>query len=131
WSEEAFRIYGFDPARGPPRFEEFERRIHPDDRARTREDLRTAIREKVDFDHGYRIVHPGGEIREIHVIGHPVLAPSGDVVEFVGTMIDVTERKHAEEDRRRREASYREAQRLRHTGSLAGIPTLGLHTYAS
>jgi len=99
WSEEAFRIYGFDPAGGPPRFEEFERRIHPDDRVRTREDFRTAIREKVDFDHGYRIVHPGGEIREIHVIGHPVPAPSGDVVEFVGTVMDVTDRRRAEEER--------------------------------
>jgi PAS domain S-box-containing protein len=99
WSEEAFRIYGFDPAGAPPRFEEFERRIHPDDRARTREEFRTAIREKVDFDHGYRIVHPGGEIREIHVIGHPVLGSSGDLVEFVGTVIDVTERRRAEQDR--------------------------------
>jgi PAS domain S-box-containing protein len=99
WSEEAFRIYGFDPASGPPRFEEFERSIHPDDRARTREEFKTAIREKADFDHSYRIVHPGGEIREIHVIGHPVLAPSGDVVEFVGTVMDVTERRRAEEDR--------------------------------
>jgi PAS domain S-box-containing protein len=99
WSEEIFRLTGFDPARGPPRFEEFERRIHPDDRARTKEHFRTAIREKADFDHGYRIVHPGGEIRDIHVTGHPVLSPSGDVVEFVGTMMDVTERRRAEEER--------------------------------
>jgi PAS domain S-box-containing protein len=99
WSEEIFRITGFDPAGGPPRFEEFERRIHPDDRVRTREHFRTAIREKVDFDHSYRIVHPGGEIREIQAIGHPVFGPSGDVVEFVGTLMDVTERRRAEEER--------------------------------
>jgi PAS domain S-box-containing protein len=99
WSEEIFRITGFDPAGGPPRFEEFERRIHPDDRVRTREHFTTAIREKVDFDYSYRIVHPGGEIRDIHVIGHPVLGPSGDLVEFVGTLMDVTERRRAEEER--------------------------------
>jgi PAS domain S-box-containing protein len=99
WSEEIFRITGFDPAGGPPRFEEFERRIHPDDRVRTREHFRTAIREKVDFDHSYRIVHPGGEIREIQAIGHPVFGPTGDVVEFVGTLMDVTERRRAEEER--------------------------------
>ena len=44
-------------------------------------------------------MHPGGEIREIHVIGHPVFGPSGDVVEFVGTVMDVTERRRAEEER--------------------------------
>jgi len=99
WSEEIFRLTGFDPAGGPPRFEEFEQRIHPDDRAGTKEHFRIAIREKADFDHGYRIVHLGGEIRDIHVIGHPVLSPSGDVVEFVGTMMDVTERRRAEEER--------------------------------
>jgi PAS domain S-box-containing protein len=99
WSEEIFRITGFDPAEGPPRFEEFERRVHPDDRARTKAHFRTAIREKIDFDHSYRIVHPGGEVRQIHAIGHPVLSPSGEVVEFVGTLMDVTERRRAEEER--------------------------------
>jgi PAS domain S-box-containing protein len=131
WSEEMFRITGFDIAAGPPRYEEFQRRVHPDDRARSTETFRRAIREKVDFDHSYRIVHPGGEVREIHVIGHPVLRPSGDVDEFVGTMIDVTERKHAEEILRRSEAYLSEAQRLSHTGSWAGIPTTGEHTYWS
>jgi len=99
WSEEAFRVLGFDPAGGPPRFEELQRRFHPDDRARTTEHFKRAIREKVDWDVSYRIVHPGGEIREIQSIGHPVFGPSGDVVEVVGTVMDVTERRRAEEDR--------------------------------
>jgi PAS domain S-box-containing protein len=99
FSEETFRVLGFDPAGEPPRSEEVLQRIHPDDRARTREQFVTAIREKLDFDAGYRIVHPGGEIRDIHMIGHPVLGPSGDLVEFVGTVMDVTERRRAEEER--------------------------------
>jgi PAS domain S-box-containing protein len=99
WSEETFRVLGFDPAGGLPRFEEFLRRIHSDDQARTTEHFETAIRKKADFDAGYRIVYPGGEIREIHAIGHPVLGPSGDLVEFVGTVMDVTERRRAEEER--------------------------------
>ena len=44
-------------------------------------------------------MHAGGEIREIQSIGHPILNPSGDVVEFVGTVMDVTERRRAEEER--------------------------------
>ena len=99
WSEETFRVLGFDPTAGTPRSEEVLHRIHPDDRPRTREQFATAIRERVDFDAVYRIVHPGGEIREIHMIGHPVFGPSGDLVEFVGTVMDVTERRRAEEER--------------------------------
>jgi len=57
--------------------------------------------EKSEFELKYRIVHPGGEIRHIHLVGHPVLSPSGDLVEFVGTVMDVTERKRAEEERER------------------------------
>src|SRR5260370_13460216 len=119
WSEEIFRITGLDPAGGPPRFEEFERCVHPDDRARIRERFRTAIREGVDFDHGYRIVHPGGEIREIQSIGHPVFGPSGDVVEYVGTLMDVTERRRAEEILRQSEASLSETHKRSLTGRRA------------
>jgi PAS domain S-box-containing protein len=99
WSEEIFRIMGFDPAGGPPRFDEFERRVHPDDVDGAKERFRTAIHERADFDHSYRIVHPSGKVREIQVIGHPVLSPSGDLVEYVGTLIDVTERRRAEAER--------------------------------
>ena len=99
WSEEAFRVLGFDPAEQPPRFEELQQRFHPDDRARTTEHFTRAIRDKAEFDVSYRIVHPGGEIREIQSIGHPVIGPTGDVVEVVGTVMDVTERRRAEEER--------------------------------
>src|SRR5467141_3405857 len=96
WSEECYRVLGFDPHGGQPQFETFSQRIHPDDQARVREIADTARREKAEFEMDYRIVHPGGEIRDIHTIGHPVFSPSGNLVEFVGTVIDVTERKRAE-----------------------------------
>ena len=96
WSEECYRVLGFDPHKGLPRVETFLQRIHPDDQARNVEQLERASREKTGFEFDYRIVHPGGEIRDIHTIGHPVFSPSGDLVEFVGTVIDVTERKRAE-----------------------------------
>jgi PAS domain S-box-containing protein len=97
WSEECFRVLGFDPAESPPRFETFFQRIHPDDQAATRERFEKAIRDKADFQMDYRIVHPDGETRNIHVVGHPTLGPSGDLREFVGTVIDVTDRLRAEE----------------------------------
>ena len=108
WSEECYRVLSFDPQDGLPRFEEFFQRIHPDDQPGFRDLIQTAIREKAEWETDYRIVHPGGAIREIHVVGHPVLAPSGHLDEFVGTVIDVTERKRAEEELRRSEMEFRQ-----------------------
>jgi PAS domain S-box-containing protein len=96
WSEECYRVLGFDPHNGLPRVETFFQRIHPDDQARNIEQLERASCEKTGFEFDYRIIHPGGEVRDIHTIGHPVFSPSGDVVEYVGTVIDITERKLAE-----------------------------------
>jgi formate hydrogenlyase transcriptional activator len=108
WSEECYRVLSFDPQDGLPRFEEFFQRIHPDDQPAFRELIETAIREKAEWEADYRIVHPGGAIRDIHVVGHPVLSTSGHLVEFVGTVIDVTERKRAEEELRRSEMELRQ-----------------------
>jgi PAS domain S-box-containing protein len=118
-SEECCRVLGFDLHGGQPRYETFFQRIHPDDQAKVREAVETAGRERAEFELDYRIVHAGGQIRDIHLVGHPVLSPSGDLVEFVGTVMDVTERKRAEEALRRSEAYLAEAQRLTHTGSWA------------
>ena len=106
WSEECYRVQGFDPKGIQPRFEEFLQRVHPDDRARIAEVIESAVRDKQEFEFDYRIVHPGGEIRDARSIGHPMLGPSGDLVEYVGTIIDVTDRRQAEKERER----LREAQ---------------------
>jgi PAS domain S-box-containing protein len=106
WSEECYRVQGFDPRGGQPRYEVFFQSIHSEDQGRVAEVIASAVREKREFEFDYRIVHPSGEIRDAHSIGHPVFSPSGDLVEYVGTIIDVTERRLAEKERER----LREAQ---------------------
>src|SRR6202011_257177 len=76
-------------------------RIHPEDQTRITKDLDRAKLDKAEFELHYRIVLQGGQIRDVHAVGHPVINPSGDLVEFVGTVIDVTDRKRAEEERER------------------------------
>jgi PAS domain S-box-containing protein len=100
-SEECYRVLGIDPQGGQPRFETLFERIHPEDQPRIAKALERATRERVEFEVNDRVVYPGGEIRDVHVVGHPILSPSGDLVEFVGTLMDVTERKRAEEERER------------------------------
>jgi PAS domain S-box-containing protein len=95
-SEEWYRIYGFDPEKGPPNWEERLRRIHPEDRPRWQGAIDRAICEKSDYELEFRILLADGTVKHIHSVGHPVLSASGDLVEFVGSSTDITERKQAE-----------------------------------
>src|SRR5437867_991221 len=122
WSEECYRVQGFDPRKGLPRFEELFQRIHPDDRPKLKELIEGVVREKIEFETDYRLVHPDGAVRDIHTTAHPVFSPTGDLIEFMGTVIDVTNRKRAEEELRQSEAYLAEAQKLSHTGSWAWNP---------
>src|ERR1700681_4428044 len=102
WSQENYRLFGFDPEGGIPSDEAFYQRIHPEDRERVR---REVFLERPDegphFDVDFRIVLPDGAIKYIRSTGHPVRNISGDLLEYVGTSIDVTERKRADEERER------------------------------
>jgi PAS domain S-box-containing protein len=101
WSEENFRIWGFDPQQGLPDRETVLQRIHPEDRDRVIEHVQKAVRERGDYAVEFRIVLPEGTVKHVQGLGHPVFGASGELIEVVGTQIDVTERKRAEEERER------------------------------
>ena len=96
WSREHYRIYGFDPETSEGEYAAARERIHPEDASTFDETLHRAISEQRDFEMDHRIVLPGGEVRHIHVLGHPVLNNSGELIEYIGTVMDVTERKLSE-----------------------------------
>src|SRR5882724_9732674 len=118
-SEEWYRIYGFDPEEGLSAWEKRLQRMHPEDQAKWQETTDRAISEKSNYEGEHRILLPDGTVKHTHTVGHPVLNASGDVVQFVGTMMDITERKQADEALRRSEGYLAEAQRLTLTGSWA------------
>jgi PAS domain S-box-containing protein len=91
YSLESLRIFGLDPERTKPTFETFLDRLHPDDRQSIQETLDRAICERNDFECDYRIILDDGNIRHVHVVGHPVINAAGQLTEFVGTHVDVTE----------------------------------------
>ncbi len=111
-SEEWYRIYGFDPEDGVPTWEQRLERIHPEDRAKWQGVIDRAIGEKSDYEVEVRILLPGGTVKCIHTVGHPVLNASGDLVQFVGSVIDVTERKRAEEERERLRQAHADLARV-------------------
>src|SRR5215472_3394497 len=96
-SEEWYRVYGFDPKVGIPTWEERLQRVHPEDRAKWQAAIYRAIDEKSDYDLEFRILPPDTAVRYIHSVGHPVLGSSGELVQFVGVSMDVTESKQAEQ----------------------------------
>ena len=96
-SEEWYRIYGFDPEDGPPAFEQLLQRTHPEDRAKWKGAIDRAIDRKSDYEVEFRILLPDATTKYIHTVGHPVLNASGDLVQFVGSSTDITERKRAEQ----------------------------------
>jgi len=101
WSEEMYRICGFDPARGLPTGEAVRQLSRPEDRDRSRERIELAVRERRDETLNHRIVRPDGAVRHLHSVLHPVVGARGEVTGLVGTTIDVTERKRAERALRR------------------------------
>jgi PAS domain S-box-containing protein len=118
-SDEFFRIYGLNPQKGVPTREEVRNRIHPEDRDRTGENRQKQFRERRELVDDYRVVLPDGAVRDLHIIGHPILDENGTLVEYVGTAMDITERKRAQQALQRSEAYLAEAQKLTHTGSWA------------
>jgi PAS domain S-box-containing protein len=110
-SDQYYQIFGFDPDEGIPSLQTIRQRLDPEDRATNNASLEKAILEGNDFELNYRITFPDGTVKFIHSVAHPVFNASFKTpVEFVGTAMDVTERKRAEENLRESERRYRQAQ---------------------
>jgi PAS domain S-box-containing protein len=101
WSQEQYRLFGLDPKSDSLSFETAFQRIHPEDQATFNKVLERAIRERSDFEVNFRIVLPDGSTKYSRSVGHPVFSASGELVEFVGTGVDITERRQAEKERER------------------------------
>ena len=107
WSEEHFRIWGFDPQQGPPDGETLLQRVHPEDCEMVRELSVKAMRERSDYIAEYRIVLPDGTVKYIEAIGHPISTERGGPILVIGTHVDVTERKLAQEAMRESDTRFR------------------------
>src|SRR5216684_1955737 len=110
WSEETFRIFQYDRTTIPT-VEGILQRVHPDDAALVTETVERASQDGKDFEHEYRLVMPDGAVKHVHVVAHAERDESGEI-EFVGAVMDVTERKRAEEELRRSEALAEQRLRL-------------------
>jgi PAS domain S-box-containing protein len=96
WSQEMYRIFGFDSRGGPPPGQTVIARIHPDERDYVNNTIRDAIRERIDVEGEYRIFMPDGAMKHLRFLGHPVNRGAAVPGEYLGTVMDVTSQKVAE-----------------------------------
>jgi PAS domain S-box-containing protein len=109
WSDESYQIWAFDPLQGFPSRDALWQRIHPDDRDRVWEKVQEALRQKRDYSGEFRIVLPDGTVKYLAATSRHLFSTNGELVEVIGTNVDVTERKRAEEALRESEARARSA----------------------
>ena len=101
WSDEVFRIYGYDPQEYVPTFDRLLEMVHPDDRHLLTEHLEAAVERGEPYDFEHRVILPDGAERVVHRRARVVRDGEGRALRMLGTVQDVTERKRAEEEIRR------------------------------
>lgn len=109
WSDEFFRICGYTPQIFAPTAELGFTLIHPDDRERAARHVTQAIETGTPYSIEKRIVRPDGEVRWVHSRGEIMYGEDQQPETLVGSFLDITERKHAEEQL---EAALEEKDRL-------------------
>jgi PAS domain S-box-containing protein len=122
WSNESYRIWGFNPLQGLPSREDFWGRIHPDDRERVWGEVQAAMREQRDFFAEFRILLPDGTVKHLEANTRHEFSPHGALLEVVCTNVDVTERKRAQDEHeklRQLESDLAHMNRLSVMGELA------------
>ena len=121
-SEEVFRIFGISPREQAPTFPEFLRWTHHEDRKVVEQTALQAIAGKKPYNLDYRIVLPDGEIRHVHAQAEMIPDGKGAPLRLLGTIMDITERVHAEEEARIHQQQLVQADKMVSLGILvAGV----------
>jgi PAS domain S-box-containing protein len=117
WSEENYRIFGISRDLAPTR-ELIRPRIHPEDRDSNDETITKAVTAGSDFELEYRVRMPDGAIKYLQVVASASKDDAGQLVEYVGAVRDVTERKVAED------ALHKMHSELAHVARVSALGTL-------
>jgi PAS domain S-box-containing protein len=122
WSDESYRIWGFDPLRGLPSRDDMWQRIHPDDREKVQDTFQHAMRHRSDFTAEFRIRLPDGTVKYLEGTSQLIYSQLGALVEAFTTTVDVTQRRRAQDEHeklRQLESDIAHINRVSMMGELA------------
>ncbi|MEG4627886.1 PAS domain S-box protein [Microcoleus sp. w1-18aA5] len=97
WSEGHFTILGLQPNECEPTYEVWANRVHPNDLAEVEAKVQRAIAEKKEYHHEYRLCWSDGSIHWVEARGEFTYDSQGNPKHSIGVVINITERKQAEE----------------------------------
>ena len=112
WSDEVYRIFGYEPNSFVASYDAFVRSVHPDDAKFVSRSMQKAIDGEKDYDIDFRIIRPNNEIRYVHAIGEVIFSHGTEALKMIGTVHDITERKTAEAAAQASEAHLEEVFKL-------------------
>jgi PAS domain S-box-containing protein len=98
WDKGLHRIMGTDPGEGDHDLTSFTKLVHPEDAQRFEFEINEAIEGDKDYASEYRFLRPNGDVRTLEARGHVVRDAGGRALRMIGTSMDITERKQAEEE---------------------------------
>jgi PAS domain S-box-containing protein/putative nucleotidyltransferase with HDIG domain len=101
WSDEIYRIFGLVPQQFNATYEAFMNAVHPDDREIVSDAVNDALNANKPYDIDHRIILPDGKERVVHEQAKIVVDKESKPVYMIGTVQDITERKHAEDKTKR------------------------------
>jgi PAS domain S-box-containing protein len=120
WSDQIYDLYGIDRQQNMANIDLIMELVHPDDREFVEENLETATSGVKEYDIDHRVVRPDGNVIWVHAQAELVRDADGAAESLLGTVVDITDRKRAEQERGRLETQLHQAQKMEAVGQLAG-----------
>ncbi|MBV5326808.1 MAG: PAS domain-containing protein, partial [Chlorobium sp.] len=120
WDDRMFELYGISRDNFSCNVDAWTSGLHPSDKHRALDECNSALLGEKEFNTTFRVVHPDGTIKHLMANGLVTRDNNGKAVRMIGINRDITDQKHAEEEKKNLEAHLQQAQKMEAIGTLAG-----------
>jgi len=120
WDDRMFELYGIARASFPDSIDAWMSGLHPEDRETAIAEHQAALNGEKEFDTEFRVLYPDGTVKYIRGKGLVLRGEDGNPERMLGINYDVTDSRHAEEERHKLESQLQQAQKMESVGRLAG-----------